>query len=183
MLFLASESPRRVTLLKQAGFSFEAEPSGIDETAIGNEPSSLVQSLALQKARAVFSHHPNDVILAADTMVSIDHTILGKPADEQDAKRMLKLLSSRVHQVHTGYCVLHPGGSEMGFSVTDVEFYALSEREIDDYIATGEPFSKAGAYAIQGKGALLVKKINGDFYNVVELPIAPISRILRDLGC
>lgn len=182
MLYLASASPRRSDLLKLAGFKFIVEPAQIDEHIAQDDPACVVQNLALKKARAVANLHPNDVVLAADTVVALDNHILGKPEDEAQAQKMLKMLSSRVHQVYTGYCVLKQNRCELGVCCTSVEFYNLSDSDIESYIATGEPFDKAGGYGIQGLGALLVRKIEGDFYNVVGLPIAQISRLLRTFG-
>lgn len=182
MLYLASASPRRRDLLKLAGFHFSVDPAEIDEHIEQEDPACLVQSLALKKARAVAVRHPNDIVLAADTAVSLDHHILGKPADEAQAKKMLHMLSNRIHHVYTGYCIVQQGRCELGVCCTAVEFYPLSDSDIQSYIATGEPFDKAGAYGIQGLGSLLVRKIDGDFYNVVGLPIAPISRLLRSFN-
>ena len=182
MLYLASASPRRRDLLKLAGFQFAIEPADIDETMSQDDPACLVQNLALKKARAVAQLHPNDIVLAADTVVALDNRILGKPENEDEARTMLRMLSNRIHQVYTGYCILKQNRCEIGVCCTSVEFYPLSDSDIDSYIATGEPFDKAGAYGIQGLGSLLVRKIDGDFYNVVGLPIAEISRLLRTFG-
>lgn len=182
MLYLASASPRRSDLLKLAGFQFIVEPAQIDENISQDDPACLVQNLALKKARFIANLHPNDVVLAADTVVALDSHILGKPNNQEEAKKMLTMLSNRVHQVYTGYCVLKQDHCELGVCCTSVEFYPLSESDIHSYIATGEPFDKAGGYGIQGLGALLVRKIEGDFYNVIGLPIAQISRLLRTFG-
>ena len=179
MLYLASASPRRRDLLKLAGFRFTVEPAEIDEVISQDDPACLVQNLALKKARAVAKLHPDDVVLAADTVVALDNHILGKPQDKEQAQKMLRMLSNRVHQ---GYCILKQSRCEIGVSCTSVEFYPLSDEDIESYIATGEPFDKAGGYGIQSLGALLVRKIDGDFYNVVGLPIAEISRLLRTFG-
>lgn len=182
MLYLASASPRRRDLLKLAGFQFTVEPAEIDEVMSQDNPACLVQNLALKKARAVAKLHPNDVVLAADTVIALDNHILGKPQDKEQAQKMLRMLSNRVHQVYTGYCILKQNRCEIGVSCTSVEFYPLSNEDIESYIATGEPFDKAGGYGIQSLGSLLVRKIDGDFYNVVGLPIAEISRLLRTFG-
>lgn len=182
MLYLASASPRRSDLLKLAGFHFEVDPAQIDEHMEQGDPACLVQNLALKKARAVAARHPNDIVLAADTTVALDHHILGKPMSPAQAEQMLFILSNRTHQVYTGYCILKQDRLELGVCCTSVEFYPLSNADIQGYIATGEPFDKAGGYGIQGLGALLVRKIDGDFYNVVGLPIAPVSRLLRSFG-
>ena len=171
MLYLASASPRRRDLLKLAGFRFTVEPAEIDEVISQDDPACLVQNLALKKARAVAKLHPDDVVLAADTVVALDNHILGKPQDKEQAQKMLRMLS-----------ILKQSRCEIGVSCTSVEFYPLSDEDIESYIATGEPFDKAGGYGIQSLGALLVRKIDGDFYNVVGLPIAEISRLLRTFG-
>ncbi len=182
MLYLASASPRRRDLLTLAGFRFTVEPAQINETLSGDDPACLVQNLALKKARAVAARHPDDIVLAADTVVALDNHILGKPQDKAHAAQMLRMLSGRVHQVYTGYCILKQNRCEIGVCRTGVEFYPLSETDIESYIATGEPLDKAGGYGIQGLGALLVRGINGDFYNVVGLPVGEISRLLHTFG-
>lgn len=180
MLFLASSSPRRSELLKQAGFEFTVEPTNVSESVLrGTPPMQIVEQLSARKAEAAAKLHPTDTILAADTIVVLKGRILGKPKDEENAKTMLKYLSANVHQVYTGYTVIRGKKFFCGHEVTSVEFYALTQKEIDDYVATGDPMDKAGAYGIQGKGALFVKRINGDFYNVMGLPIAKISRLLN----
>lgn len=136
--------------------------------------------LAQQKAKEVSVSRQGEVIVAADTIVVIDNKILGKPKDEAHAAEMLSTLSGRMHAVFTGVCVIFEDGKAESFAErTDVEFYPLTEKEISDYIATGEPMDKAGAYGIQEQGALLVKRIYGDFYNVMGLPVSRLSRVLR----
>ncbi len=179
-LYLASASPRRRELLELAGFAFTVEPAEIDENLPEPEPAKLVVELAKQKAKAVALQHPQDTVLAADTVVALDGQILGKPRDAVQARAMLEKLSGRMHTVWTGYCIQQGARQVSGICCTDVYFYELTPAEIEGYIETGEPMDKAGAYGIQGKGALLVRKIHGDFYNVVGLPIAVISRLLRD---
>ena len=143
-------------------------------------PENAVLTLSEQKADEIFREYRGEVIVAADTIVAIDGKILGKPADEKDAFAMLKTLSGRVHEVFTGVCVIFANGrKERFFEETKVEFYELSDKEIADYIKTGEPMDKAGAYGIQGKGALLVKRIDGDYYNVMGLPVARLLRVLN----
>lgn len=143
-------------------------------------PEDAVLSLSEQKANEIFREHRGEVIVAADTIVAIDGKILGKPRDEKDAFAMLKTLSGRVHEVYTGVCVIFANGrKERFFEETKVEFYELSDEEIAAYIKTGEPLDKAGAYGIQGKGALLVKRIDGDYYNVMGLPVARLLRVLN----
>lgn len=189
-MILASQSPRRIELMDEAGFACRVIPADIDETPhAGESPLSLVGRLARDKALCVAREHamPGEVVVAADTIVTIDGVILGKPSSEQDAKRMLRLLSGRTHQVATGVCVVRAeADSEPSLQnfveVTDVTFYALDEDTIEAYARSGEPLDKAGAYGIQGKGGrMLVQKIDGDFYNVVGLPIARVARVIRDM--
>lgn len=179
MLLLASSSPRRSELLKMAGYDFiVASPDVNEDYLCGTPPEQIVEQLATRKAQAAAQSNPQHTILAADTIVVLDGRVLGKPKDEDDAKAMLRLLSGNVHQVYTGYCIISGTNLLCGHECTSVEFYSLSEAEIDDYTATGEPLDKAGAYGIQGRGALLVKRIDGDFYNVMGLPIGKINRML-----
>lgn len=183
MLILASSSPRRSELLHMAGFEFTvAAPKVKEDFPHGTPPMQAVEQLALRKARAAKLEHPGETVLAADTLVVFKNRILGKPKTEDEAAAMLRLLSGGVHQVYTGYCLL-PGKDVLtGHECTSVEFYPLREAEIAAYLATGEPMDKAGAYGIQGRGALLVKRIDGDFYNVMGLPIGKINRLLRSLA-
>lgn len=182
MLFLASSSPRRSELLTKAGYEFTVEPANVSESILhGTPPMQIVEQLSSRKAQTIAKLHPSDTVLAADTIVVLKGRILGKPKDEEAAKAMLKLLSGNVHQVYTGYTVISGKKFICGHEVTSVEFYALTPDEIDSYVATGEPLDKAGAYGIQGKAALFVKRVNGDFYNIMGLPIAKISRILNSM--
>lgn len=185
-MILASQSPRRIELMREAGFDIDAWPADIDESAqAGESPFHLVERLARAKAAAVAAKAPaGEVVLAADTIVSIDGELLGKPRSEEDARVMLRRLSGRTHQVATGVCLMRAGtgadGASSFVSVTDVSFYPLTDEQIARYVATGEPMDKAGAYGIQGVGGrMLVRKINGDFYNVVGLPIAEVVRRLH----
>ncbi len=182
MLILASTSPRRSEILKMAGYDFTVSPSNANEDYLhGTPPMQIVEQLSSRKAKAVAKEHPTDTILAADTIVVLKNRVFGKPKDADDAKAMLKLLSGAVHQVYTGYCVISDGKLLSGHECTSVEFYGLSSEEIDAYVATGEPLDKAGSYGIQGQGALLIKRIDGDFYNVMGLPIGKINRVLKTL--
>lgn len=183
MLVLASSSPRRSALLEMAGFAFQTAPTRTDESyARGTPPVQVVELLAARKARAAAALYPDDTVLAADTAVVFRGRVFGKPKDEAAAREMLRALSGNVHQVYTGYCVLRGGEAVTGHECTSVEFYPLKDAEIDRYLATGEPMDKAGAYGIQGRGALFVRRINGDFYNVVGLPLGKICRILNRLA-
>jgi septum formation protein len=187
MLVLASASPRRRELLAQAGFSFEVHPAHIPEDPYPNEdPIAYVTRLAREKAQAVFdqlSANPETAaklaVLGADTTVTLDNHILGKPENPADAARMLRLLSGRTHRVITGIAVVTAERTEVAAEVTAVKFLTLSEEEIAAYIATGEPLDKAGAYAIQGRAARWIPRIEGDYFNVVGLPLALVSTLLE----
>ena len=180
-MILASQSPRRKELLSLITSDFEIIPAKGKEILPENiSPENAVLLLAEQKADEIFAEHKNRVIIAADTVVAVDGKILGKPTDEADAFCMLKMLSGRIHSVFTGVCVIFENGERKTFAEhTEVEFYPLSDEEIRAYIATGEPMDKAGAYGIQDYGALLVKRISGDYYNVMGLPVGRLSRVLK----
>lgn len=184
MFYLASQSPRRKELLTLAGLSFEVLVSGCDETVPdGFTAEQTVQHLANQKAEAVLQLcKPEDTVLAADTIVVIDGNILGKPKDKDDAFHMLRSLSGRTHTVMTGVCIANGNQRKEFVSKTDVTFYDLTDKEINAYIATEDPFDKAGGYGIQSKGVVLVEKISGDYSNVVGLPLAQCVRALRCFG-
>jgi septum formation protein len=189
MLVLASASPRRRELLSQAGFSFEVHPAQIpEEPKPGEDPIAYVIRLAREKAQAVFdqlSANPetaaNLTVLGADTTVTLDNHILGKPEDPADAGRMLRLLSGRTHRVITGIAVVTAERTEVAAEVTGVKFLTLSDEEIAAYVATGEPMDKAGAYAIQGRAARWIPRIEGDYFNVVGLPLALVSTLLENV--
>jgi len=180
-LILASNSPRRRYLLAQAGLKFSVVPSEFNESSvILSSPESYVKCLAEAKARDISDKYPDNWIIGADTIVFIDNSILGKPVSWADARRMLNMLSGRTHQVHTGYCICRKAEDRL-FSetvTTDVSFKRLSEKEIGWYVDSGEPLDKAGAYAIQGIGAFLVKRINGSYTNVVGLPVCEVLEYL-----
>lgn len=179
-IILASASPRRKELLTLAGIEYEVVVSQCEETLPdGITPDKAVEELARQKAEDVFCRHDDAMIIAADTVVALGNTILGKPKDEDDAFNMLSSLSGRRHTVYTGVCIKTKDKTDIFYVATDVEFYELSEKEIKDYIATGEPMDKAGAYGIQGKGFVLVKGIHGDYFNVVGLPLSETVRHIR----
>jgi septum formation protein len=188
MLILASASPRRSELLAQTGFAFSVRPARIPEEPRANEdPIAYVTRLAREKAEAVFREisseksAPPQVVLGADTTVTLDNHILGKPADTADAVRMLRLLSGRTHLVMTGVAVVTPRGAEVAAEVTAVRFLTLCDREIDEYIATGEPMDKAGAYAIQGRAARWIPRVEGCYFNVVGLPLALVASMLESV--
>jgi septum formation protein len=180
-LILASKSPRRRYLLKQAGLKFSVIPSSFDESSVRlSSPDVYVRQLAENKAGDISEQYPDSWVIGADTIVFIDGTILGKPGSQAEARTMLKNLSGRTHQVLTGYCICcHRTGRRFSETLkTDVCFKKLTDREIDWYISSGEPFDKAGAYAIQGIGTFLVKRINGSYTNVVGLPICEVVEFL-----
>jgi septum formation protein len=176
MLVLASQSPRRSEILRQAGISFTVRAVPVDETPNpGERPEDYVQRLAEAKARAVESA-PDEVVLGADTTVVIDGEMLGKPADEADARRMLAKLEGRRHHVMTGICFKRGDEAVRDWAETQVWFASMSGAEIEEYVASGEPMDKAGAYAIQGLGSKYVEKIEGGYFNVMGLPIALVYR-------
>lgn len=179
-IILASALPRRKELMALAGIPFEARPVDADETILCcTPPEGAVMMLATRKAQLAAEHFPDNLIIGADTIVAVGKHIYGKPDTSEEAFEMLSALSGKTHQVFTGVCIYTKSGHRNAFCTrTDVTFFPLSEEEIRAYIATGEPMDKAGAYGIQGKGALLVEKIDGDYYNVVGLPI---SRLVREL--
>jgi len=181
-IILASGSPRRKQLLEQVGIPFEVIVSNADET-IDGPPASQVKTLALRKAEAVREVAGNDtIILAADTLVYIDGKVLGKPGDKNEAFEMLKTLQGRCHTVYTGVALIKGGEQNAFVDSTLVYFRQLSDTEIEAYIATGEPMDKAGAYGVQDRGALLVHRIEGDYFTVVGLPVAKVASALRDMG-
>ena len=186
-VILASASPRRRMLLEQAGLEFEILVSEASEDISGKSPEDTVKELSRRKADSIDALADGDcIILAADTVVACDCVILGKPHDEEDAVRMLRMLQGRTHQVYTGVTILEGGKSRRKadtFAVcTNVTMYEASDMEIKHYIESGEPADKAGAYAIQGKGFYFVKEIHGDYNNVVGLPTLAIREIVRRSG-
>jgi septum formation protein len=187
MLILASASPRRQELLRNAGINFNVHPADIPEVPLADESgNSCAERLAREKAQAVFRHYPKDVILGADTVVVIEGTILGKPTDPADAARMLRLLSGKTHEVTTGVCLIAPADQnrriDTRFETTLVSMNVLTDDEIRDYIASGEPMDKAGAYAIQGRASRWIPRIEGDYFNVVGLPVALVWKMLQVAG-
>ena len=213
MLVLASSSPRRQELLRNAGISFSVQAADIDETPLADEmPGQCAERLAREKALAVWNKRPGDLVLGADTIVVVEGAILGKPVDGDDAIRMLRLLSGRVHRVITGVCLVRglnsvdqpdagkfasPGPSaENSYEISRTEnrevkttsettlvtMNELSDEEIREYVATNEPMDKAGAYAIQGMASRWIPRIEGDYSNVVGLPVALLYRMLREWG-
>jgi septum formation protein len=192
MLVLASASPRRRELLAQVGYRFEVHPAQIPEDPLsGEDPIAYVTRLAREKASAVFSNltaagskseesgKSSLVVLGADTTVTLDDAILGKPEDAADAARMLRLLSGHTHRVITGVSVVSAMRTDVAAEVTAVRFVTISEQEIASYVATGEPMDKAGAYAIQGYAARWIPRIEGCYFNVVGLPLALVCSLLE----
>lgn len=194
MLLLASASPRRQELLRNARFVFRVHPAEIPEVRQNGEaPEEFARRLARDKARAVFQEvqpPPGTLVLGADTIVIVDEEVMGKPADAEDAERMLRRLSGRRHEVTTGVCLIGTDGAsgaeaafeDVSSATTQVFFAPLDEDEILNYIATGEPDDKAGAYAIQGAASRWVTHIEGDYFNVMGLPVSLVSRMLRERG-
>jgi septum formation protein len=180
MLVLASASPRRQELLRNAGIAFEVQPADIPEDALPGEPAKdCAERLAREKALAVALQRPQDLVLGADTIVAVDGQLLGKPADSADAARMLRQLSGRDHEVITGVCLVAKGRPFVASEITRVTVDRITDQEIADYVATGEPMDKAGAYAIQGIAARWIPRIEGDYSNVVGLPVALVYRLMR----
>ena len=180
MYILASNSPRRKKLLEDAGVSFTVFALDFDETVVEKmKPEKIVTMLAKRKALAVFEHRPNDIIIAADTIVVKDGEVLGKPKDEQDAFRMLKLLDDDRHEVYTGVCILSSQKEVQFFSLAEVWMKNYSDLQIYEYIKTGEPMDKAGSYAIQGLGEQFVDHYSGDFFTIVGLPLKQLLQELK----
>ncbi|MGN0587294.1 MAG: Maf family protein [Oscillospiraceae bacterium] len=176
-VILASASPRRQELLGYIFDSFECVPAYIDETLPADiAAENAAEYLAVKKAEHIAAQHPSDLVIGCDTVVLYGGRIFGKPKDEADARNMLRALSGKIHHVVTGVCMMREGKKSSFSDITEVEFYPLSDTEIDRYIATGSPMDKAGAYGIQDKKFLPVKRINGDYFNVVGLPAARLRR-------
>ena len=181
-IILASKSPRRKDLLKKAGIKFKIIDSKLDESTIPLiEPKKYCQKLATLKAEAILKKHPQDLILAADTIVCIDNKILEKPIDKQDAFNMLTLLSGRTHKVYTGVSILSKKTDLNFVEKTEVTFFNLSKSEIKSYIKNNPPYDKSGSYGIQDDSLFFVKKINGSYENVIGLPISKLHRLLLEL--
>lgn len=183
MLILASMSPRRREILTLAGFEFTVHPADIDESVPDGTPAdSAVMMTAQKKAEAILPYAAEgDVILAADTVVCLDGAIIGKPANTEEAAKTLRLLSGRTHTVYTGYCILKGERRISGVEATNVTFRELDDAEIADYVASGEPMDKAGAYGLQGRGCTFAKRIDGEYFNVIGLPICTINNCLKNL--
>lgn len=182
-LILASSSPRRKELLENLQLTFQTVSSDVDENYDPKwQPEEIVMELSLRKALAVSRQYPSSLVIGSDTVVVYDHSILGKPKNRDEAYSMLKKLSGNTHSVYTGVAIVTPKTEKKFYEKTDVLFWELSDEEINAYLETGEPFDKAGAYGIQGFGSLLVKKIIGDYFSVVGLPVARTIRELKLAG-
>lgn len=180
---VASASPRRRELLSNVGFTFEVIPSDADESCEEKlSPEELVTELGRRKAESVFAENTDAVVLGCDTIVEYEGNVLGKPESREEAKEMLRMLSGKKHNVHTGVCIMDNEKAVSFVNTVKVEFYELSGELIDSYVATGESDDKAGAYGIQGVGCVLVKGIEGDYFSVVGLPVAETVRKLGEFG-
>ncbi len=178
-IILASASPRRKEILELADLKFDIMPSDAQEITTKTVPNEVVMELASIKAKDIYEKsEKQSMVVGADTVVAYQGQILGKPADKADAKRMLTMLSGQTHEVYTGVCVIEDGKTKTFYEETKVTFYEISDEQIDHYIKTGEPMDKAGSYGIQGKAAVFIKGIEGDYYNVVGFPIA---RFLQEI--
>lgn len=179
-LILASKSPRRIELLRQIHPDFLVEPAKGEEIVPQDAaPYEAVLALASAKAQEVAATHSDDLVIGSDTVVAIDGQILGKPKSHEHCIEMLRLLSGHRHQVYTGVALAYQGGIDAFYSMTEVEFYPLSEEEIQWYASLEEPYDKAGGYGIQGKGSLLVKGIHGDYFNVMGFPVSLVARKMQ----
>ncbi len=182
-IILASKSPRRVELLAKITKDFSVIPSEKEETfAEGTPPHTVVEMLAHQKADDIHSQHKNSCVIGADTIVVCDGEILGKPTNEQDARRMLRKISGKIHTVYTGVAVVTANTSKVFHNATQVKFLPLSDSKINEYIASGEPMDKAGAYGIQERGSLFVESISGDYFSVMGLPISQLALAMEEIG-
>ncbi|MFP7299834.1 Maf family protein [Neobacillus niacini] len=182
-LILASSSPRRKELLENLRLTFTISSSEVDESFDPTlSPEDVVMDLAERKAQVIFNENPNAFVIGSDTIVVLDGQVLGKPTDEREAKKMLTMLSGKRHDVYTGVSILSPNGTVRFYERTEVWFWELTDEEINFYVQSGEPLDKAGAYGIQQLGSMLVKKINGDYYAVVGLPVSKTYRELKRLG-
>ena len=182
-IILASASPRRKEILENANVKFKIMASSIDELTLENEsPCQMVMRLAFEKGIDIASSQKSDLVISADTIVVLDNTVLGKPKDEIEARQMISNLSGKTHQVITGISLIHLANNKkiIDYVISNVKFKNLSEDDINDYIRTKESLDKAGAYGIQGYGALLVEEIQGDYFNIVGLPISRLSDLLKE---
>jgi len=177
-IVLASASERRIDILKLMEIDFTSRPSNIAERIIDNDPVTTVMALAFEKAWDIFLKEPDSIVIGADTVVYYDK-VLGKPENKSDAIEMLERISGKIHRVYTGVAIISKDEKEVYFDYTSVKIKKLSRLEIEAYVRTGEPMGKAGGYAIQGLGASLVESINGDYFNVVGLPVGRLMQKLK----
>ncbi|HKL11354.1 MAG TPA: Maf family protein [Clostridia bacterium] len=180
-IVLASASERRIEILKSLGIEFISIPSDVSEKIVEDDPATTVMALAFEKALDVFVRKPESIVIGADTVVFYEK-VLGKPANESDAKEMLERISGKTHRVYTGVAIISEEVKEVYCEYSSVKIKQLSSFEIDRYINTGEPMGKAGGYAIQGFGASLVESVNGDYFNVVGLPVGRLVEKLKKMG-
>ena len=181
-IILASASPRRKEILENTNIKFDIISSSIEELVLdGEAPCQMVMRLAFEKGIDIASKHKSDLVISADTIVVLDDNVLGKPKDEEEARQMISNLSGRTHQVITGISLINLENNKkiIDYVVSNVKFKKLSKDDIDDYIKTKESLDKAGAYGIQGYGAILVEEIQGDYFNIVGLPISKLSDLLK----
>ena len=183
-IVLASASPGRCEVLRRTGIPFTVDPSDCDESLDAASPEEHVMALAMRKALAVAARHPDCLIIGADSVVELDGDILGKPGTPADARRMLGRLAGRSHRLLTGIAIVDSGSGKtyQGIEATLVHIRTLTDEQLDAYVASGEPMGKAGSYELQGLGAAIIDRIEGDFANVVGLPIAHLARALEDFG-
>ena len=184
-IILASASPRRKELLEKIGLRFKVEPSNYEEDMLsGLEPHELAQKISLEKAEAVASKHENAIVIAADTFIVFGGRILGKPHTEKEARKMLKTISGKSHSVITGFSIIDTGTNKTLSKSVETKVYIrkLTLAEIDAYVRSKEPLDKAGAYAIQGLGAVIVERIEGDYFNVIGLPLSALTEALKEFG-
>jgi septum formation protein len=182
-VILASQSPRRRELLDLIGIAHEVRPADIDETLLpGEQPAAHAERLAREKAAVIARQEPDAIVIGSDTIVVVDGDVLGKPADDAEAKRMLRRIADRSHVVMTAVAVVWRGETRSAVEQVGVEFHPLTDAEIDAYVATREPMDKAGAYGIQGYGAAIVARVDGDYFAVMGLPVQRVVRMLRELG-
>jgi septum formation protein len=182
-LILASGSPRRAEIMKSVGWDFEKDVPDVDESVIdGESPEDYVVRLAKTKADVIAKRHTGEMVLGADTTVMIEDQIIGKPLDIDDARRMLEMLSGNWHEVLTGVAVVNNGGTNSGLQRTRVKFAAMNANEINFLVELGDPLDKAGAYAVQAQAALFIEGIEGDYWNVVGLPISLVYDLMKAVG-
>ena len=181
-IILASQSPRRKELLEKCGYPFEIDVADIDESISNTKDlNEEIRQLSIRKAKAVLERHEDCIVIGSDTIVVIDHEVLGKPHTKEEAKEMLEKLSGKTHQVITGIAIISNQRTYSNTSTSYVTFEVLSKEEIDKYVATNEPMDKAGAYAIQGIASRYIKSINGDYYSIMGFPVSMVYEELKNI--